>query len=136
MPSSIGLIIILAALILVSLLFHDAGSVDSRGSHLAWNIFLFGIPVLLAGLILRKARWALMAAVMYGTIGLALDIATVVQELTKADGQLTVLLTSSLTGLLNFFLIAIGGRGFLDVLHPMSPPAAHAPNPRFPFSKE
>ena len=77
-----------------------------------------------------------MAAVMYGTIGLALDISTVVQELTKADGQSMVLMLSGLTGLLNFLLIAIGGRGFLDVLQPPSPPAGRAPNPRFPSSKE
>ena len=73
---------------------------------------------------------------MYGTIGLALDISTVVQEVTKAESQSSVVLSSGITGVLNFLLIAIGGRGFLDVLQPTSPPTGPAPNPRFPSSPE
>lgn len=106
----------------------------STGHQIAWNGFLFAIPIALIGFLLARARWALMAAVMYGTIGLALDISTVVQELTKADGHPTVLVLSGITGVLNFLLIAIGGRGFLDVLQPASPPAGRAPNPQSPSS--
>ncbi len=138
MKSHVGMILILASLVIASLLsttLQDAAA-GSRLSHVGWNGFLFGIPLALGVLIFARARWALMAAVMYGTIGLALDISTVVQELTKADGQSTVLMLSGLTGLLNFLLIAIGGRGFLDVLQPASPPAGHTPNPRSPSSKE
>lgn len=55
-----------------------------------------------------------MAGVMYGTIGLALDISTVVQELTHADAQPSALGTSAVTGSVNFLLILIGGRGFFE----------------------
>lgn len=51
---------------------------------------------------------------MYGTIGLALDLSTIVQELTQGGSQASVLVISGITGLLNFLLIAIGGRRFLD----------------------
>lgn len=138
MNSHLGVIIVLVILVLISLAATLQGS-GSAGTHLSrvfWNGFLFAIPLALVSFLLARARWALMGAVMYGTIGLALDISTVVQELTKADGQSTVLIQSGLTGLLNFLLIAIGGRGFLDVLQPASPPAGRAPNPRSPSSKE
>jgi hypothetical protein len=134
----LGMIVILAGLVTMSLLSTTlAGSESSGGTHIHrvfWDGFLFAIPIILAGFIVVKARWALMAAVMYGTIGLALDISTAVQELTQADGRPTVLVLSGITGLLNFLLIAIGGRGFLDVLRPASPPTNRAPNPRSPSS--
>jgi hypothetical protein len=139
MKSHPGMIVILAALVMVSLLATTLSDSDSSGAHMNrvfWDGFLFAIPITLAGFIVAKARWALMAAVMYGTIGLALDISTVVQELTKADGQPTILVLSGITGVLNFLLIAIGGRGFLDVLQPALPPAGHAPNPQSPSSKK
>jgi hypothetical protein len=138
MKSRIGTIIILAALVMVSLLstaLQDSALRNMHASGVFWVGFLFAIPVVLAAFLVAKARWALMAAVMYGTIGLALDISTVVQELTKADGQPTVLVLSGITGVLSFLLIAIGGRGFLDVLQAGSPPAGRAPNPQSPFSK-
>lgn len=137
MSSHLGVIIILVTLVLISLVatLQGSGSTDAHMSRMVWNGFLFAIPITLTAFLLARARWALMAAVMYGTIGLALDISTVVQELTKADGHSTVLMLSGLTGLLNFLLIAIGGRGFLDVLQPASPPADRAPNPRSPSSK-
>lgn len=139
MKSHIGMIIILAALVMTSVLaatLQGSGSSASQMGRMFWNGFLFAIPIALAGFILAKARWALMAAVMYGTIGLALDISTVVQELTKGNGHSTVLMLSGLTGLLNFLLISIGGRGFLDVLQPASPQGGRAPNPPSPSSKE
>jgi len=131
------MMVILAALVMASLLSTALAGSESSSTHLHrvfWDGFLFAVPIILAGFIVAKARWALMAAVMYGTIGLALDISTVVQELTQADGRPTVLVLSGITGLLNFLLIAIGGRGFLDVLRPASLPANRAPNPRSPSS--
>lgn len=138
MKSHLGVIIVLAALVLISLLatLQSSGSTGTQMSRVLWNGFLFAIPIVLGALLFARVRWALMAAVMYGTIGLALDISTVVQELTKADGHLPVLLLSGLTGLLNFLLIAIGGRGFFDVLHSASPPADRVPNHPSPSSKE
>ena len=120
---------------LLSTALQESESSSTHGGRVFWVGFLFAIPVALAALLVTKARWALMAAVMYGTIGLALDISTVVQELKKADGQPTVLVLSGITGVLNSLLIAIGGGGFLDVLRPESPPVDRAPNPQSPSSK-
>ena len=86
-----------------------------------WLVFLYAVPLFLVGALLGGQRWALMAAVMYGTVGLALDLSTVVQELTHGPGQSAVLAASGVTGLLNFLLILLGGRGFLDAQRPPSP---------------
>lgn len=82
---------------------------------LVWYGFLYGVPLLLAGLLLAGARWALMACVMYGTIGLALDIATVVQVSSSSTPQPLVLTLSGVTGLTNLVLVLLAGWGFLDV---------------------
>jgi hypothetical protein len=84
--------------------------------QLAWDGFLFWMPLILAGLLFSRARWVLMASVMYGTIGLALDISTLVQTLTHSDFQSRLVMMSIASGLLNFLLIVLGGRGFLEVI--------------------
>lgn len=98
---------------------------------LAWNAYLFVIPLGLGVFLLGGARWALMGSVMYGTIGLALDVSTIVQELTRGPGDLLTLLLSGLTGLVNFGVIVAAGRAFL---HPgASGPPPESPPPNLPF---
>lgn len=100
--------------------------------RVVWDGFLFGLPLILAGCLLASARWAFMAGVIYGTIGLALDISTIVQDLTHSSPQQAVALMSGMTGLLNFLLILFGGRGFLHVGSAGKPQAGPPPSPRFP----
>lgn len=129
------MILLLIGLVVVAVLSRMDQGLDLQTSakgHLLWNGFLFGIPLILAGLLAAGARWAFMAGVMYGTIGLALDIATVVQDLTRSDAQrgvLPILWTSGLTGLLNCLLILIGGRGLLDAGSSGTPRGGPPPNP-------
>lgn len=80
---------------------------------LAWNIFLFIIPLGLEVFLLAGARWALMGAVMYGTIGLALDFSTIMQELTRGGDGAVAWVMSLVTGLVNFGVILTAGQGFL-----------------------
>lgn len=101
---------------------------------LGWGLFLYGLPLALIGCLLARQRWALMAAVMYGTVGLALDISTVVQGLTKPDVPQMVTIMSGVTGALNFSLIVFGGNGFLNVMSVSSPPESPRPNPPSPSS--
>jgi hypothetical protein len=100
--------------------------------QVAWDGFLFGVPLILAGYLLASARWAFMAGVIYGTIGLALDISTIVQGVVHPSPQQAIVLMSGITGLLNFLLILVGGRGFLDVGSAGKPPEAPPPSPQFP----
>ena len=110
------------------------GGEDHRtaSSSLVWAGFLYGMPVLLAVFVIARQRWALMACVMYGTIGLALDMATLVQELTGPATQLRTLAWSGLSGLLNFVLIILAGRIFMHGEPASTLPAFPPPNPRPP----
>lgn len=125
------MIILLAALIGAAAFPQATGPVTRT---LPWEVFLFGLPLALIGCLLAKQRWALMAAVMYGTVGLALDISTIVQGLTKPDVPQTILITSGATTAVNFLVIVFGGKGFLAVMGASSPPGFPRPNPPSPSS--
>lgn len=101
-----------------------------RGSW--WLSFLIFIPLGLGVLVWQGRRWAAMACVIYGTVGLALDLATAVQILTKDEEILGPILSSGASGLLNFLLILFGGRSFLDVVQAPLPQESHPPNPPSP----
>ncbi len=106
---------------------------DTTSRTLPWNMFLFGIPLVLIGCLLANQRWALMAAVMYGTVELALDISTIVQGLTKPDVPQAVWVISGVTGVLSFLVIVFGGKGFLTIDGAASPPESPRPNPPSSF---
>ena len=80
-----------------------------------WYGFQFGVPLLVGGVCLAGTRWAAMVGVMYGTIGLALDVATFVQGMTSGTASLHFVGLILLTGLFNFLLIVLGGRQVLTI---------------------
>lgn len=125
MKASSQVTAVLIALVVVAGLSSWAapGKAEDPQSALSygWLGFLYGIPLMLVVALAGGQRWALMAAVMYGTVGLALDVSTVVQEVTQGPVHTAVLAASAVTGLLNFLLILLGGRGFLDAQR-LSPP--------------
>lgn len=125
MKASSQVTAVLVGLVAVAALSSGAapGNLEPAQGPLSygWLGFLYGIPLILGVALLSGQRWALMAAVMYGTVGLALDLSTVVQELTRGPGETAVLTASGITGLLNFLLILLGGRGFLDAQERPSP---------------
>jgi peptidoglycan/LPS O-acetylase OafA/YrhL len=127
--------------LLAGILFVGIGSLALSTGHgestipaQAWWIgFLVLMPLGLAMLVWRKIRWAAMACVIYGTVGLALDLATTVQILTKDSEVFLPLLNSLVSGLLNFLLIVFGGRSFLDLTQAPLPLESRPPNPPSPF---
>lgn len=109
----------------------------SRGEPTAptpawWIGFLVLMPIGLAILVWLKIRWAAMACVIYGTVGLALDLATTVQILTKDSDVFFPLMSSVVSGPLNFLLIVFGGRSFLDVTPARLPLESRPPSPPSP----
>ena len=54
--------------------------------------------------------WGIMAAVFYGTIGLSLDLATLVQSITAGSDSTEFIVVVLTTSLLNFYLIAFSGK--------------------------
>ena len=131
-----ALLVSLFAGAVVSLLIQGPVAHRSALTQWTWNGFLFIVPLVLAVLALTGARWSFMVAVIYGTIGLALDISTIVQEFLRAQTVSTAVLLSAVTGLLNAALIGIGGNGFLDVDRPSSLRSAPPPSHRSPSSAE
>ncbi len=97
---------------------------------MAWRIgFFILMPVVLAVLIWLQLRWAAMACVIYATVGLALDIATIIQVLTKDSKMGMSLIANVVSGLFNFLLIVFGGRSFLGVGPEPTPLESRPPNP-------
>ncbi len=126
------LLAILVGIALISQLLEDQAGQASTASRLFLTAFLFGLPLFLAGGLLVQARWILMACVIYGTVGLALDISTAVHDLTHSQAGPASLVLSVASALVNFLLIVFGGRGFLDVGPAAEPRAGPPPNPRSP----
>jgi hypothetical protein len=100
---------------------------------MAWRIgFFILLPLAQAVLIGLGLRWAAMICVIYATVGLAMDVATIVQVLTKDSEVGVSLIANIISGLFNVLLIVFGGRLLLGAdLGPM-PRESHPPNPPFP----
>ncbi len=79
-----------------------------------WYGFGFGLPLLVGGVCLTGKRWTSMVGVMYGTIGLALDVATVAQVSPGPDEAIHFFCILVTSAVLNFFLILLGGHGLFS----------------------
>lgn len=78
-----------------------------------WYGFQYCLPLFVGGICLIGKRWSAMVGVLYGTIGLALDIATFVQSMTSGTDSIHFVGLVLLTALFNFLLIVMGGRQVL-----------------------
>ena len=128
---------ILAGLLLIAGISYIIVPAHPDGSaHGIWFSigFLVGAPLFLMCLLFSRQSWVLMATIMYGTIGLALDMATLVQEATLTEMRVAVIILEGLSGALNFLLITCGGYAFLSGTLVGQPVATHPPNPPSPVS--
>ncbi len=130
-------IVLLFALVTVEASLFMLGSASSL-STIQQNVllgFLFGLPALLVGgLVVIRQQWIVMVAVMYSTVALALDLATIVQEASQpAPGPVVLALTLA-SSLLNFLIMIFGGRCALTVRPDERPPAGRLPNLQSPAS--
>ncbi len=127
--ATIGILLTVASVsALASLLDARSEHLPLMAASLLTSGFLIGLPALLAVLILLRLRWAFMAAVMYGTIGLALDISTLAQALTQGERGRLILL-SALTGALNALLTVVSWQGFIGGDAPARLPGDRPPSP-------
>ena len=97
--------------------------------HIWWWLFLVLLPLGLASAIMMSWGWAAMACVAYGTIGLAIDLATVVSILGGREGSGLTLALSVVSGSANFALIVFGARAFWMILQGPGPRESRPPNP-------
>lgn len=122
--------------LLIGLLLFESGamlaSITPSGAW--WAGFLVFLPLGLGLLVWLRLQWAAMACVLYGTVGLAIDLSTLVHILTKDPDGSTPLFVSLVSGTLNFLLILVGGRSFLEPALERQPQESRPPNRRSPFS--
>lgn len=122
----IGTLIVEAGFLLI------ANDISSRPG-MAWRIgFFILMPLALAVLIWLQLRWAAMVCVIYATVGLAMDIATIVQELAKNSEGVVSTTANGVSGLFYLCLIVFGGRSFFDTDQEPMPPESRSPSPPFP----
>ena len=106
----------------------------STTPHAVWWLFLVVVPLILIALVLIEKAWAAMICVAYGTIGLALDLATVISIVSRQEGVDLTLGLSLVSGSANFLLIVFGGRAFWTALEGRRPPRYRPPSPPSPSS--
>ncbi len=125
-----ALLVVLSGLIAVGMGSVWKGEIADTVPTLTWWLgFLVFLPTGLAILVWLRLRWVAMACVVYATVGLALDLATIVQILTADEEMASVLGHSLTSGFLNFLLIIFGGRSFLDLRSAPQRPEFRPPNP-------
>ncbi len=128
------LIGLLAALCLIGATTTQLIPAATEAGRVGWMLYLIACPIALAGLVRIGWTWTAMACVMYGTVGLALDLATVASILGGQRDIGTLLFFSAMSGVVNFLLILFGGRAFLHSFQGTALPESRPPSPPSPSS--
>jgi hypothetical protein len=128
------LIGLLAGLCLIGANTTQLISAATEASRIGWMLYLIAFPIALAGLVLIGWTWTAMACVIYGTVGLALDLATVTSILGGQGETGALFLFSAMSGIVNFLLILFGGRAFLHSFQGTALPESRPPSPPSPSS--
>ena len=71
------LIVLLAGLSLIGATTTQIVPAATEAGRIGWVLYLLVFPLILAGFVWMGWIWTAMACVIYGTVGLALDLATV-----------------------------------------------------------
>ncbi len=128
------LIGLLGGLCLIGVSTTQLIPVTTETARSGWMLYLLAFPIALAGLVWMGWAWTAMVCVIYGTVGLALDLATITSIL-GGQGELGALLFfSAMSGIVNFLLILIGGRAFFCSFRETALPVSRPPSPPSPSS--
>jgi len=128
------LIVLLAGLSLIGATTTQLVSAATETGRIGWVLYLLIFPLILAVFVWIGWTWTAMACVIYGTVGLALDLATVTSIL-SGQGETGALFFFSVTsGVVNFLLILFGARAFLHSFQGTALPVSRPPSPPSPSS--
>ena len=136
MRHSWTLIGLLAGLCLIGANTVQLIPTSTEAGRVGWMLYLLAFPIALAGLVWMGWSWTAMACVIYGTIGLALDLATITSILGGQGEPGALFLFSAMSGIVNFSLMLFGGRAFFHALQGTTLPVSRPPSPPSPSSSE
>ena len=128
------LIVLLAGLCFIGANTTQLIPATTDTGRIGWMVYLVVCPAALAGVVWFGWAWTAMACVIYGTVGLALDLATVTSILTGQGETGALFLFSAISGVVNFFLILLGGSAFFRSSLGNTLPVSRPPNPPSPSS--
>ena len=128
------LIGLLAGLYLIGVNTTQLIPAATEAGRIGWMLYLIACPLALAGLVWIGWTWTAMACVIYGTVGLALDLATVTSILSGQGETGALFLFSAMSGVVNLLLIVFGGRAFLLSSLGTALPEFRPPSPPSPSS--
>jgi hypothetical protein len=125
---------LLAGLCLIGAYTTQLIPAATEAGRIGWMVYLIAFPLALASLVWIGWTWTAMACVIYGTVGLALDLATVTSILSGQGETGALFLFSAMSGIVNFLLILFGGRAFLQSSLGAALPESRPPSPPSPSS--
>ena len=128
------LICLLAGLCLIGANTTQLIPAATGAGRVGWMLYLIAFPITLAGLVWIGWTWTSMTCVIYGTVGLALDLATVTSILGGQSETGALFLISAMSGTVNFLLILFGGGAFLHSFQGTALPESRPPSPPSPSS--
>ena len=128
------LIALLAGLCLIGATTTQLVPAATEAGRIGWMLYLLVFPLTLAGLVWIGWTWTAMACFIYGTVGLALDLATVTSILGGQGEPGALFLFSVTSGVMNFLLILFGARAFLHSFQETALPVSRPPSPPSPPS--
>ena len=128
------LIALLAGLCLIGATTTQLVPAATETGRIGWMLYLLVFPLTLAGLVWMGWTWTAMACFIYGTVGLALDLATVTSILGGQGEPGALFLFSVTSGVMNFLLILFGARAFLHSFQETALPVSRPPSPPSPSS--
>ena len=128
------LIALLAGLCLIGATTTQLVPAATEAGRIGWMLYLLVFPLTLAGLVWMGWTWTAMACFIYGTVGLALDLATVTSILVGQGEIGTLFLFSAMSGIVNFLLILFGGHAFFHSFQGAGLPVSRPPSPPSPSS--
>ncbi len=124
------LLVLLLSTLVVQAGFLFIGNSPVTTQAVDWRIIFFIlVPLGLALLIWLHFRWAAVVCIVYATVGLAMDVATIAQHLTKDSDGMATTMASGISGLFYLCLIVFGWQSFLRADWGLMPPKSHPPNP-------
>jgi hypothetical protein len=124
------LLALLLGTLVVQTGFLFIGNSPSTSQGMDWKIgFFILIPFGLGVLVWLQFRWAAVVCIVYATVGLAMDVATIAQTSTKDSDAVASMMASGISGLFYLCLIVFGWQWFLREDQRLMPPESRPPSP-------